>query len=718
MGHYSQRKAEGHGSTGTVNRVVLRSPNGNVTLLAKKDGSGVNHLYTKVGDATEVKVLNLTTLAAAGSSSEAPVGSLVQYAGDAPAPTGWLMADGSTISKTGTYSDLFAVIGYKYDTSLSGDSFRLPDMRGSFPAGKSSSPPFDTLGNTGGSKDSVNVEHTHNVGGQNAAISGTTNFTGTVSNGAVSGDLDSGTVSGGTVDIGHGHAVSSTGGGAVKRTLTGTVSSSMGNYTVAGSGTLFLTECTVGHQIQVGTSGGSNGDGWFTIASITSNIELATTETGSGESAGTFAYCWPRAKPNDESLAVTGRMIKMTGTVGCTGTSVSGTGTSFKTDISNGWWINFGNDDTQWRQVDYVIDDDSLVLTSSITVSSGTSWYGLPRAFAQNYDEGTLEGTHPDKYFTERHDFGSVSYPGGEYTHAGESSATQFPPSLEVFAPWYYPTLNTESIGYVSVGASLLATSSDYYDANNDLWMGAQFSTGSGHSTEGNTPFDVDEFIGHQGLCEFTGGVGTAWLNSYNTTSGGSLGETGTADDWYWDGVTYSYFHPSAAGHEHDHATELIDAHIASPYNCPEFKGASFFSSSYPFDDGRIITEIKKYGVNGTNNASEAHIDRPTAPVFGDIYSEVGGDNLPDAGACVEIRDSGSSGASLTITDHSGSVSVTGASVATGVTASLSNTEVTGSGDTGGTAAVIASTTTGSGTGDGTDANLPPYVVLNYIIKY
>ena len=715
MGHQFQNKAELGASVDAHNSIILRDPTGNVRLTADN-----GFLYTTVGTDAPVKILNLTTLAATGSASESPVGSMTQFCGDS-APVGWLLANGSTVSKTGTYSDLFAIIGYKFDTSLSGDDFRLPDMRGSFPAGKSSSSPFDVIGNTGGSADSVNVEHNHAVSGQSAALTGTTNITGTVTNGAATGSLSSGTVSGGTVPLDHGHTVDSSGGGAVKRTLTGTVTSaSSSSANITGSGTAFLTECSAGHQIQID-------DTWYTIASIENDTSLTLTAHG-GEEEDATAYCWPRAKPNDESLIATGTMVKMTGTTGTSGASVTitGTGTSFKTDIRHGWWINFGNNDDNWREVDYIVSDTQLVLTTLITVSAGTSWYALPKAYAQSLDEGAQDGSHPNVYFTGRHDLTSASYPGGQYTHAGDSSPTQFPPGLEAWAPWTYTTLNTESIGSVSVGASRLDTSSDYYDANNSLWMGAQFTLNAGHSTEGNTPFDVAEFVGNTFLAEYTGGSGIAFADSYDTTGSGTLEDTTPTAQVLVD----SFGTPHASGgwavlptwtdpaEEHDHQSYTIDTYINSPDNCPEFEGASFFSSSYPFDNGRVITEIKKYGVGGTNDPSEAFVSRGTAPVWGAVYSEVGGTILPRAGACVEIRDSGSSGASLEVDDHESDAALTGASVGTGLTASLTSTAVTGSGDTGGTATVAASTSSNSGTGDGTDTNLPPYVVINYIIKY
>ncbi len=57
-----------------------------------------------------------------------PIGQIAFYAMNA-VPVGWLQCNGSLISKT-TYPGLFNTIGYTYGGS--GDSFRLPDLRGEF----------------------------------------------------------------------------------------------------------------------------------------------------------------------------------------------------------------------------------------------------------------------------------------------------------------------------------------------------------------------------------------------------------------------------------------------------------------------------------------------------------------------------------------------------------------------------------------------------------
>jgi len=84
------------------------------------------------------------------ASSGSPSGSIMPYAGST-APSGWLLANGSTISRT-TYSDLFTVIGETYGAGDGSTTFEIPDLAGNIPVGKSVDAEFDTLGETGGEK--------------------------------------------------------------------------------------------------------------------------------------------------------------------------------------------------------------------------------------------------------------------------------------------------------------------------------------------------------------------------------------------------------------------------------------------------------------------------------------------------------------------------------------------------------------------------------------
>jgi len=68
------------------------------------------------------------------------------------APGGWLICDGSAISRT-TYAALFALIGSQYGNGDGVNTFNLPNMKGRMIVGYNSSDTnFDALGETGGSK--------------------------------------------------------------------------------------------------------------------------------------------------------------------------------------------------------------------------------------------------------------------------------------------------------------------------------------------------------------------------------------------------------------------------------------------------------------------------------------------------------------------------------------------------------------------------------------
>ena len=78
-------------------------------------------------------------------------GSITMYAG-ATAPNGWLICDGSAVSRT-DYADLFSIIGTTYGTGDGSTTFNIPNLKGRVPVGlDTSDTSFDTLGETGGEK--------------------------------------------------------------------------------------------------------------------------------------------------------------------------------------------------------------------------------------------------------------------------------------------------------------------------------------------------------------------------------------------------------------------------------------------------------------------------------------------------------------------------------------------------------------------------------------
>lgn len=101
-----------------------------------------------------------------------PTGAILPYGG-ITAPTGWLLCNGQSISRT-TYADLFTIIGVSFG-SADGSSFNVPDLRGMFLRGvdgtagidpdKASRTAMNTGGNTGNNVGSIQADdfkaHTH-----------------------------------------------------------------------------------------------------------------------------------------------------------------------------------------------------------------------------------------------------------------------------------------------------------------------------------------------------------------------------------------------------------------------------------------------------------------------------------------------------------------------------------------------------------------------------
>ena len=80
-------------------------------------------------------------------NTNTPVGSISLFAGTT-APNGWLICDGSAVSRT-TYANLFSVIGTTYGSGNGSTTFNIPNLKGKVPVGlDSSDTSFDTIGET------------------------------------------------------------------------------------------------------------------------------------------------------------------------------------------------------------------------------------------------------------------------------------------------------------------------------------------------------------------------------------------------------------------------------------------------------------------------------------------------------------------------------------------------------------------------------------------
>jgi microcystin-dependent protein len=104
-----------------------------------------------VDSTTAVTNLNADLLDGQHGSVYSPAGMVSQFAGST-APTGWLLCDGSAVSRT-TYATLFTAIGTAYGTGNGSTTFNVPNLKGRIPVGRDAADTsFDVIGETGGAK--------------------------------------------------------------------------------------------------------------------------------------------------------------------------------------------------------------------------------------------------------------------------------------------------------------------------------------------------------------------------------------------------------------------------------------------------------------------------------------------------------------------------------------------------------------------------------------
>lgn len=108
--------------------------------------------------------------------AQLPSGLILVYSA-AAAPTGWLLCDGSNVSRS-TYAALFAVIGTTYGAGDGSTTFGLPNLKGRVVVGRDAAQTeFDALAETGGAKTHTLTtaelaSHSHSDGTLAAASAG------------------------------------------------------------------------------------------------------------------------------------------------------------------------------------------------------------------------------------------------------------------------------------------------------------------------------------------------------------------------------------------------------------------------------------------------------------------------------------------------------------------------------------------------------------------
>lgn len=158
LGNQNVLLRNGGGGSGNTNSVALTQAEYDALTTEEKNNGTIYFITNGVPD-------NLIV------NDSVPIGAIQAYAGTTT-PTGWLICDGSAVSRT-TYSELFEAIGTTYGSGDESTTFNLPDLRGRTAIGAGTGTATDatvhSLGDVGGEEThtlTVNEmpTHTHNSG--------------------------------------------------------------------------------------------------------------------------------------------------------------------------------------------------------------------------------------------------------------------------------------------------------------------------------------------------------------------------------------------------------------------------------------------------------------------------------------------------------------------------------------------------------------------------
>ena len=152
-----------HGATGavvgttntqTLTNKTLTSPKINENVAVTATATEINLLDGVTASTTEINYLTGVTSNIQTQFNNlvtVPSGVISAFGGSS-APAGWLLCDGTAVSRS-TYSALFAIVGTTYGSGDGSTTFNLPNLKGRVAVGRDNTQTeFDTLGETSGEK--------------------------------------------------------------------------------------------------------------------------------------------------------------------------------------------------------------------------------------------------------------------------------------------------------------------------------------------------------------------------------------------------------------------------------------------------------------------------------------------------------------------------------------------------------------------------------------
>jgi microcystin-dependent protein len=144
---------------------IVYAPQGSIYM--RRDGADSNGgvVYSKTSGVTYATGW-VDVATASGASVASPTGAIVAFGG-ATAPDGWLICDGSEVSRS-QYSLLFAAIGTLYGAGDGSTTFNLPDLQGRIAAGWAESGGHADVSTLGGNDGTTTLadrrpRHKHSV---------------------------------------------------------------------------------------------------------------------------------------------------------------------------------------------------------------------------------------------------------------------------------------------------------------------------------------------------------------------------------------------------------------------------------------------------------------------------------------------------------------------------------------------------------------------------
>lgn len=117
------------------NVVTASGQNTNENAIFNEFNGNIDNNNIKTGGITGTNIAAATIASSKLDSTIylVPTGAVLPYI-NSTAPTGWLVCDGTAVSRT-TYAALFALIGTAYGQGDNSTTFNVPDMRGKFARG-------------------------------------------------------------------------------------------------------------------------------------------------------------------------------------------------------------------------------------------------------------------------------------------------------------------------------------------------------------------------------------------------------------------------------------------------------------------------------------------------------------------------------------------------------------------------------------------------------